>query len=242
MALADDYVFHIDQSIHLAEMGLSRLHPLVYDIDGMSGRKYRHFLNNLMRFSPTFYGHARPIKYLEIGSWKGSTLCSAICNNAIFAVSIDNFSEFQDMKIVMEGPAPPEAIKDNIAKTVAVSPIKSKVLGLKQDCFVVNPLSLSIDFDVYFYDGEHSYDSQYRAFTHFDPCLADTCVVLVDDYAIDVPNPPREATQQAFKDLGYRVHKDWYLFNGNATLEQALAEWWNGVYVAVIEKTKTRRK
>ena len=33
-------------------------------------------------------------RYLEIGTWKGSSICSAMCNNKITCVAIDNWSEF----------------------------------------------------------------------------------------------------------------------------------------------------
>ena len=54
---------------------------------GMSGGKYRHFINNLIRGLPN-------PSYLEVGCWTGSTLCSAISRNRVRATGIDNWSEF----------------------------------------------------------------------------------------------------------------------------------------------------
>lgn len=177
-----------------------------------------------------------PIKYLEIGSWKGSTFCSAIANNSIFGVSIDNFSEFTNITINGNNTPSSLALKQNISYVHSISRPQSWMNVHCQDCFSIDPSSLGGLFDVYFYDGEHSYESQYKAFTHFNSCLSKICIILVDDYAIDVPNAPREATQKAFHDLGYLIHKDWYLFGGNDTVAQASLNWWNGVYVAIIEK------
>jgi hypothetical protein len=59
----------------------------IYSIDGMSGTKYRFFINSLVRGLPD-------ARYLEVGSWAGSTLCSAIHGNKVLAVAIDNWSEF----------------------------------------------------------------------------------------------------------------------------------------------------
>ena len=49
----------------------SDIDPDVLNMVGMSGRKYRHFINNLIR-------GLRDPNYLEIGCWMGSTLCSAV--------------------------------------------------------------------------------------------------------------------------------------------------------------------
>ena len=61
--------------------------PAFFDIEGMSGRRYRLFINALMGLIPN-------PRYLEVGVWAGSTLCSAIAGNKVQAVAIDNWSQF----------------------------------------------------------------------------------------------------------------------------------------------------
>jgi hypothetical protein len=61
--------------------------PDFLDLEGMSGRRYRLFANALIQLIP----HPR---YLEVGVWAGSTLCSAVAGNNIQAVAIDNWSQF----------------------------------------------------------------------------------------------------------------------------------------------------
>jgi len=56
-------------------------------MEGMSGRKYRGLINTLVEGMPT-------PRYLEVGSWAGSTACSAISGNRMTACCIDNWSEF----------------------------------------------------------------------------------------------------------------------------------------------------
>ena len=56
----------------------------------MSGKKTRHFYNNICSMKNS--------RYLEIGTWKGSTLCSAMCNNKMKCVAIDNWSQFNGPK------------------------------------------------------------------------------------------------------------------------------------------------
>ena len=65
----------------------SEIDPDVLTMVGMSGGKYRHFINNLIRGLPN-------PSYLEVGCWTGSTLCSAISRNRVRATGIDNWSEF----------------------------------------------------------------------------------------------------------------------------------------------------
>ena len=56
-------------------------------MEGLSGRRYRAFINNLIGALPG-------PRYLEIGTWARSTLCSAIFGNKVEAVAIDNWSLF----------------------------------------------------------------------------------------------------------------------------------------------------
>ena len=56
-------------------------------MDGMSGRKYRYLINNLVEGLPD-------ARYLEVGSWAGSTACSAIYGNNVKATCIDDWSHW----------------------------------------------------------------------------------------------------------------------------------------------------
>ena len=44
----------------------SNLPDWILTLNGMSGKRYRHFVNNLIATVPD-------VRYLEVGSWKGST-------------------------------------------------------------------------------------------------------------------------------------------------------------------------
>ena len=63
----------------------TRLTEAVEVMEGMSGRRYRRFINFLVAAVP------QP-RYLEVGSWMGSTLCAAIHGNRLRAFAIDNWS------------------------------------------------------------------------------------------------------------------------------------------------------
>ena len=62
-------------------------------MSGMSGRKYRYLINNLVSLI------SNP-RYLEIGSWAGSTVCSALYGNQAKAVCIDNWLKFETEEYV----------------------------------------------------------------------------------------------------------------------------------------------
>ena len=76
----------IETSFENAENGLSKINSDIIKMEGMTGTKTRHFYNNLLNFSDA--------RYLEIGSWKGSSVCSAMYGNTSKVVCIDNWSEF----------------------------------------------------------------------------------------------------------------------------------------------------
>jgi len=55
-------------------------------------------------------------------------------------------------------------------------------------------------------------------------------VALVDDWNnVEV----KEETRRAFKDLGYKVEVEWTL---PGTPPRDEERWWNGLYVAIVEK------
>ena len=68
-------------------------HNGIYAVDGMSGLKYRYFINTLVGAVPN-------ARYLEIGSWAGSTLCAAIHGNKVTAVAVDDWSQFDESKLI----------------------------------------------------------------------------------------------------------------------------------------------
>ena len=83
----NDWITHIDESFDKADKYISAIDTQILNIYGMSGKKTRHFYNNL--------GSKKDIRYLEIGVLTGSSTCSMISNNNIIkCTAIDNWSEF----------------------------------------------------------------------------------------------------------------------------------------------------
>jgi hypothetical protein len=201
----------VEDAIARAAAGQSRLEPEALALDGLSSPAVRHLLNNLCA--------ARDVRYLEVGTYKGSTLVAASYRNAGRFTAVDDFSEFAHM-----GP------RDAFEAVRAAFAAQCRFTFHEGDCW--SPAlrrRLPRAVNVYFYDGAHRYDDQYRAFTHFDPVFADTFIAVVDDWNTATV---REATRQAFADLGYRVVHERELF----TKRWLRDLWWNGLLVAVIAR------
>ena len=205
----------LQRSIENAEALTTRLPADVLKIDGMSSPKIRILLNEICSEPGT--------KYLEIGCWKGSTLVAALHGNqrsVARAVACDNFCEFG---------APRDQFLENRAKFLADGP--------PVEFFDVDYLTLARGltggaFNVYFYDGGHDVEQQYRAFTAFDHLFDEQFIALVDDY--NYPPVP-EGTRRAFDKLGYNVAFEAIL---PARCNGDVQNWWNGLYAAVVERPR----
>ena len=82
----DDLIIKIKEAL-MDSLSLRRkISDDILKMDGLSGRKYRSLINNLVE-------KVKNPSYLEIGSWLGSTACSAIFKNDLAITCIDNWSQ-----------------------------------------------------------------------------------------------------------------------------------------------------
>eukprot|EP00622_Pseudochattonella_farcimen_P005609 FR741254.1.p1 GENE.FR741254.1~~FR741254.1.p1 ORF type:complete len:164 (+),score=23.10 FR741254.1:66-494(+) len=89
----------------------------------------------------------------------------------------------------------------------------------------------SLKFNIYLYDAGHSRQDHYDALVTILPYLADTFVLLVDDFN---HTPVIEGTFEAIKTLGLELlHGE--VLGGNRE-NTHLGPWHNGFYVAVVRK------
>jgi hypothetical protein len=212
-----NFVNHIYQAFERANKNESKIHEDILKLEGMSGSKTRHLYNNLVNFEGA--------RYLEIGCWKGSTLASAMYKNSAEIVCIDNFSEFDD-----------GTVKNILLNTIERYKGDNKVTFLDEDSFKVDVKKLP-KFNIYMYDGDHKYDSHYRALLHYYDCLDDVFIFIVDDWNwSDV----REGTRRSIEKLNLKVlyEKEMRLtWDNSVTPQPQLSQnWWNGIYVAVLKK------
>ena len=177
-------IAHVEQSINQAMLGESKLTAKVMNLAGMSSPKVRHLLNNLCSMPQT--------RYLEIGSWKGSTWISALFKNSetiAEAISIDNWSEFG-------GEA---KFKSNCNRFLSDIPYKT----YSADCFTLDIHAIcQHPINIYFYDGYHSALAQEMAFSYYNDIFDDVFIAIVDDWNWQ---EVQEGTHAAFEKLNYKV-------------------------------------
>jgi hypothetical protein len=213
---------HVETAFEKADQYQSKITDELLNMDGMSGKKTRHFYNNLLNKDDA--------RYLEIGTWKGSSVCSAMCGNKAKVVCIDNWSEFG-------GP------KEEFLKNFETYKGVNDATFIEEDCYKIDVSQLS-KFNIYMYDGNHTQNSHYMALLHYYDCLDDIFIFIVDDWNW---KPVREGTYESFKQLDLTVlyereikttdddtHPPW------GSEHQVL--WHNGIYVAILQKTNANKQ
>lgn len=214
---------HVAKSIERALLGDSKLDPEVLKINGFATPTMRHLFSNLCNI--------QDCSYLEVGTFCGATFVSAFNNNPIHAVGIDNFTQpFEQTGVV-------DQLRENMERWKETA---KNVWFFKGDCFDLssNDLRQLRDrrpFDVYYYDGEHSYDNQARALPAFFDLMADQFIHIVDDFQWD---DVKRGTEDGMKVLAPRlkIEHEWHL-NGERMHDDPI--WWNGVAIYVCSKVKS---
>lgn len=240
-----EYISRVENAIQSAETNTTKLTDTQFCIGGMSSRKVRIFLNEMIK---------PDTNYLEIGVWCGSTFISALYGNQYkSAIAIDDFSEFTDEFYLRECKN-----GDDIQKLAEMSVIEETVASgnnlflkncnksnidnfklIESDCFNLTDSDLESikEVDVYLYDGGHSEDEQRKALTYYIDKLSDVFILIVDDW--NFPEA-KSGTRLGIQETNIKIHKEWELYaNGIAYSGGGdLENWWNGYYVAVCEKQK----
>lgn len=161
MYTAEFMTMHVKAALWDATRNQSKLTPEILALEGFSGEMTRHFYNNLCSLPN--------LTYLEVGSYKGSSIIAALYENQVSGFAIDNWSEFD---------GPREEFNENVKKYIQTSDLYFK----DQDCFTLDFIP---DIDIFLYDGNHSRDSHKRAITHFAKFLKPTAVIVIDDWNWD---------------------------------------------------------
>jgi hypothetical protein len=216
-----DLIEHLLNSFENAQEEKSKVSDEILEMEGYSGSRTRHFYNNILSMPDA--------RYLEVGTWKGSTVCAAMNGNSANVVCIDNWSQFP-------GPSG-ESIKEVFLTNFNKYRGKNDATFLEGDCFSINT-DLIPKRNIYLYDGEHSYESHYNALKYYLDCMDDQFIFLCDDWTWDVV---RLATTDAMRDLKLKVlyqNEIRYERERVVAKEYAKAMWWNGIYFAVLQKPK----
>jgi hypothetical protein len=195
----------------------SKLPPTIRDIYGMSGQLYRSFINNLVEG----HDHAR---YLEIGSWAGSTATAALYGNTAKCICVDDWSQFGSTK---------EVFFANI-ELVLSDAVDFKFI--EQDFRTVDYTTLG-KFNIYMFDGPHAEIDQYDGIVTVQSALEKSYILIVDDWNW---LSAREGTLRALVDTNSRI-ESWIevrttFDNTHPCITAEATDWHNGYLIALIEK------
>lgn len=152
--------------------------------------------------------------YLEVGTWQGLSLIGAMWGNVdkeFFA--IDNFSQFGNVR---------REFHANLTHWLPHARLKF----LEGDCFSLlrrRQLFGGRKIGVYFYDGDHSYESQFRGLQCIQKHLSDSALLIIDDTAYQ---RVRDATS-----VFMSFHKGYRLLFDLRSEYDGEPRWWNGIQV-----------
>ena len=199
---------------------------------GMSGKKYRYLINNFVSLT------SNP-RYLEIGSWTGSTVCSALYGNTAKALCIDNWFKFETEEMVKKFYNTKDQKKDFEINTKKIITEKIDFKFIESDFRNVNYSDLG-KFNIYCYDAIHAEKDQYDGVSIAQPALDDIFVLIVDDW--NFPEV-RQGTNNAINDLGIKVISKIEIRTTQDNrmpklFHSQFSDWHNGYFITVCEKSK----
>jgi hypothetical protein len=220
----------VESSLSLAINSYRSLSDTCIGMDGMSGYKYRYFVNNLMK-------QLTNPRYLEVGVMGGCSLCSAIDGvNGVTAVGIDNYGSNIELF---------EQAKSAVA-VVATS--DSSVSILNKDFLNVDFSKLG-RFNVYLYDIGRQQANYELSLVQARSALADELVFIVGDWDhayggadSELNTGIRASISQAGYNIQYHVNVQsggYYESEGNAS-NISMIPWQNGYGVFVLTKSTVK--
>lgn len=152
--------------------------------------------------------------YVEVGTYQGGSLVSALRDNDAFAVGVDSFSEFQQTNNL-------EITRRNLETFGVLDRVTLYNMGF-QEYFAHCPADIKIQ--VYYYDGAHDYETQLAGMEAAWPFLQKGSIILVDDYTY--PEVSRAINQFVANHVGEVK----FVFVMLPT-ENTDGTWWNGCVV-----------
>lgn len=182
-------------------------------LQGMSGQRFRALLNKLAQIQISG-------SYLEIGTFKGSTACSALYQNQRSAILVDNWSEFGGPKMTAF---------NNLSKFCPESNIQ--FVESTFDKFYSTPFDNKIF--LYFYDGGHSLEEQRMAVALIDSLHFDYLIFVVDDFSWGTV---KSGTIEGLKSLKSTIVKSWTIKPSDDDKFFRYGEWHNGYFISLISK------
>ena len=163
------------------------------------------------------------VNYLEVGILHGASYFAASFDNKGNFYGIDNWSKYKSSQ---------KTIEDNIQK---YSSNDRNYHFLNHDCWDLEFLRKNINhkIDVFFYDGDHSYDSQSKVLTHFSEFLEDEIILIIDDYFCEsIVKDVQGGTADTIKNSNFNIIKEFTVKNKDKKNNM----WHNGFYIAHLKR------
>lgn len=188
----------------------------ILKIEGFSTDIQRHLFNNLC---------AGQTRYLEIGAFCGATVAAAAALNPMGHIQVvENYCQDFSSKDV----------RDKLYASCKLGSTLGARIGLvEKDAFDGAHNDVVGNVDVFFFDGEHSYESQFKALPFYLDKMAPVFIYAVDDYAWkDVERGTQDAIAQLVQEKKLRVAFEWSV----QPPENDHPIWHNGLYLGVMER------
>jgi hypothetical protein len=227
--VVEKYKEHLINAINKANNRSSKLVDELFNIQGMTGILTKHFYNNLLDMDD--------VRYLEIGCYKGSSTCAAMYDNSANLTCIDSWHDFllNELHNGVDKNEPIQEFITNVRKYKG----KNDLVFYNEDSFAIDTNKLG-KYNIYLYDGDHTYESQYKALTYYINNMDDIFIYVVDDWNDE---PVRRGTFDAIRDLGLTnlwEHEVRLTYDNKHTpSELAHKTWWNGCYMCVLSRSRS---
>ena len=213
------FVDMILESINASACGVSNFDESTFDISGLSSNRVRHLLNSLCS--------NEGIKYLEIGSYLGSTFCAAIEGNELEAYAVDNWAT-DNLQPAENETEIERASYQDFRENAKRYKGDSKVRIINADCKNLVPEDLNSKVNLVFYDGDHSYDGQLESLQTIKDLVEDTFILILDDanFAGVV-----ESAEQFVRQNNFSILFEQKLLNAIESDRM----WWNGLHILILQ-------
>lgn len=204
---------HIEESIEKYKLGYSKLNEKARSMEGMIQGGARNLLNLLASFDGC--------RYMQIGTWKGACLYSALYkNNVEYAFACDDFSQFtlREGAIILEDGQ--MKARGNLDLEVMLTLMQPEDEGetvefefYNGDCFGMPLNKVKKRINMYFYDGGHNLGDHFLSLYYYYPVLDDEFIFVCDDWSEE---KVRVGTRAALEQCNYLnrteyVHENLYI-------------------------------
>lgn len=192
---------HIQSCIDAYKKGYTKLDEKSAAMEGMIQFKARNLLNLLAEMDNC--------KYLQIGTWKGACLYSALYKNKFdYVFACDNFSQYsEDQGTTLKDESGNYKTKTHLDFDVLLSLMQPQEEQFEFDFYDGNCFSMPLNkikesINMYFYDGGHTLADHFLALYYYYPVFEKDFIFICDDWS---EKKVKEGTYAAIQQCHYKI-------------------------------------